>query len=97
MICVDILQQRKDNPKWKYGKSCHLFSDTKENSGVHDLHVFAYNIGLKDYWFHNDPKLPHYDLTEGKRDRAVKNGAKEVSDEYVVEVMKKWRKKNERI
>lgn len=49
--------------------SCHLTADT-----VEELHAFAKRLGLRREWF--QPKSsPHYDLTPGKRVRAVALGA----------------------
>lgn len=53
--------------------SCHLTADA-----VPELHAFALRLGLKRAWF-QDGRVPHYDLTESKRRRAVKLGAAEVS------------------
>lgn len=73
MVCVP-------NPNWKWNKSCHLFGDT-----VEELHAFAQGLGLKRAWFQHKPgSLPHYDLTENMRRLAVRNGALEVSREWVV-------------
>lgn len=68
-------------------QSCHLFCD---GGNVEKLHEFAAAIGLKRAWFQGKPgKLPHYDLTEGKRAQAVRMGAKELGREEAVAI---WRK-----
>lgn len=51
----------------------HMSSDTS----VEELHEFAKKIGLKRSWF-QDRRIPHYDITKGKRFQAIKNGAKEL-------------------
>ena len=66
---------------WKYGKSCHLFADTLE-----ELHTFAISLGMKREWFQDGHSLPHYDLTEKRREVAVKNGAIEINKYQVVGV-----------
>lgn len=53
---------------------CHLIADSKD-----ELHHFAKRLGLKKAWFRNHHQYPHYILTEGKRDLAVKRGANEVT------------------
>jgi hypothetical protein len=55
---------------WKYGPSCHMFADTLE-----ELHQLASQLGMKQSWFQNDPRLPHYDLTKSKREKAIELGA----------------------
>lgn len=54
---------------WHKGSS-HLTSDTEA-----ELHVFAARIGLKRGWFQADPRHPHYDLTESRREAAIAAGA----------------------
>ena len=58
---------------WKYGESCHMTADTDE-----ELHEFAARIGMKRQWFQNRTGYPHYDLTIGRRAKAVRLGAVEV-------------------
>jgi hypothetical protein len=52
--------------------SCHMTADTLE-----ELHVMADRIGLARAWFQDHPKCQHYDLTPGRRRRAVELGAVE--------------------
>jgi hypothetical protein len=51
--------------------SCHLTTD----GTIADLHAFAARIGMKREWFQEHHLAPHYDLTPGRRDRAVALGA----------------------
>ena len=53
--------------------SCHLTADTAE-----ELHAFAKRLGLRRDWF-QDGRVPHYDLTPGKRGAALVFGAVFVS------------------
>lgn len=54
---------------WKHGPSCHLIADSEN-----ELHVFALAIGMKREWF--QPKTtPHYDLSAGRRQKALDLGA----------------------
>ncbi len=52
----------------------HLFADTRA-----ELHEFADALGLRREWFQDAPATWHYDLTEGKRGRAIQLGAKAVT------------------
>jgi hypothetical protein len=51
--------------------SCHLYADS-----VEELHAFARELGLRRGWFQDHRLLPHYDLTAGRRKRALQLGAK---------------------
>ena len=88
MIMVDPLLGCASNAKWKWGQSCHLFTD----SSFDELHTFAKRIGLKREWF-QDEELPHYDLTRGKRIQAIRAGAMPVNAAKMVEVLNLWRKR----
>lgn len=54
------------NAKWS-----HLTADTDE-----ELHAFAARLGLRRSW-HQKPGIPisHYDVTDSKRDEALRMGA----------------------
>jgi hypothetical protein len=65
---------------WRGKQWCHLFGDD-----LPVLHAFAAKLGLKREWFQNDWRLPHYDISESKRVRAIKLGAKEVGVRFVYE------------
>ncbi len=58
--------------------SCHMMADDLD-----ELHAFARRLGLKRAWFQPHPRWPHYDLTVGRRARAVVLGAQEVGREYI--------------
>lgn len=52
----------------------HLTADTKE-----ELHAFAARLGLRRSWFQDKPNgLWHYDVTDSKRDQAIRLGAKQI-------------------
>ncbi len=55
--------------------SCHLTTD----GPLDELHAFAARIGMKREWFQNHAIAPHYDLTAGRRQRALAIGAVFVS------------------
>lgn len=61
---------RRNGNQW-----CHLMADSFE-----ELHAFAARIGMKRAWFQGD----HYDLTPGRRAKAVELGAKEVTGRDLV-------------
>lgn len=60
------------NYGWRLGPSCHLYADT-----VEELHAFAAKIGMRRSWFQDREGFPHYDLTEKRREAAVRMGAVE--------------------
>jgi len=65
-FCTDYAKSKK----WPYSFASHLFAD-----GVGELHRFAESIGLKRRWFQGRSALPHYDITQNKRNQAIKAGA----------------------
>jgi len=73
-VYVDPLFQttRPGRGSWPYSQSCHLYADTSE-----ELHEFAARLQLQKAWFQDKPRFPHYDLTAGKRERAIRLGAVE--------------------
>ena len=56
----------------RHVKSCHLIADT-----IDELHVVAAAAGCRRDWFQEPPKasFPHYDLTESRREAAIRAGA----------------------
>ncbi len=56
---------------WKLGASCHMYADS-----LKELHAAAIDAGLKTSWFQvSKLGIPHYDLTESRRKRAIRQGA----------------------
>lgn len=55
--------------------SCHL---TIEGDDLEPLHAFTVRLGMRRSWFQPHPKMPHYDLTPGRRAAAIKLGAEYV-------------------
>lgn len=82
MVYVDPIQPCIPNPMWKWNKSCHMYADTTE-----ELHATAKVIGLKRAWFQDKPSLCHYDLTVGKRAKALKAGAVSVGFRHVADTI----------
>lgn len=59
------------------GRWSHLTADTDE-----ELHEFAQQLGLRRSWFQENERAPwfnHYDVTESKRQEAIRLGAKSVT------------------
>jgi hypothetical protein len=67
---VDELQVWPTKIRCFKNGSAHLTADTLE-----ELHAFAKRLGLKREWFQEHWSAPHYDLTPGKRARALELGA----------------------
>lgn len=67
---------------------CHLIADTDD-----ELHAFASRLGMRRAWFQAPPKAshPHYDLTPGRRAKAVALGAFEVDDRTLAQLMRAHR------
>lgn len=62
---------------------CHMFADT-----IAELHAMADAIGMKREWY-QPFSFPHYDVAKGRRARAVKLGAIEVTRREGYEVRKR--------
>ena len=87
-VYVDELMNCLQSRKWPYRKSCHLVADS-----IKELAAFSVLMGLKKEWFQNNPTLPHFDLTEGMRRKAVSLGAIEIDRQQMVEIIRKNRTK----
>lgn len=84
-VYVDPLLSCVPTPRWKWRESCHMVADT-----VAELHAFARSMGLRTAWFQATPH-PHYDLTRGMRNAAVRAGAVEVDRRQAVELFNRFR------
>jgi hypothetical protein len=63
--------------------SCHMYADT-----IEELHDFAKHLGLRRSWFQPRKGLPHYDLIERRRIKAVSLGAIERTTRQTVEFVR---------
>jgi Protein of unknown function (DUF4031) len=76
-----------DEPRWRWrGKLwCHMAADSLD-----ELHTFAQRLGLRRDWFQGPPtaSFPHYDLTETKRQAALRLGAIDADDEVILRKVK---------
>jgi hypothetical protein len=87
-VYVDQLTPCVTSPQWRWPKSCHLVADT-----VEELHGFAGRIGLRRSWFQlSRCGMPHYDLTPARRQRAVEQGAIEITRRQLGEIMSQHRR-----
>ena len=82
-IYVDELQT--------YGKRqwCHMATDGRLFGDLSELHAMATKIGLKNSWFQDHPRVPHYDLVASKRRLAVSYGAVEITAKELFEKCKR--------
>lgn len=87
MVYVDPIREYGGSASFRWTRSCHMFADT-----VEELHTMAEAIGMRRAWFQNKPHLPHYDLVESRRKRALQFGAREVSLKEMVEFMQARRR-----
>jgi len=78
-VYVDNLRPCQPKRVWRWCTSCHLIADSPV-----ELHEFAARLGLQRSWFQAFGRLPHYDLTAGKRRRALALGAHQISDRALV-------------
>lgn len=83
MIYIDPLM----NHGWKLRghpqRNCHMFTD----DNINELHKMAELIGMKRSWFQNK-RIPHYDLTAARAEKAVELGVVQLTRKEAVE---KWR------
>ena len=92
-VLVDALLPCVPNARWRWNESAHLF--VAVGTPLEVLHKFAARIGLRRAWFQSRPgSLPHYDLTANRRLRAVLLGAREVTREETVAVLRAWREQS---
>lgn len=87
MVYVDELRDYGWVLRGKRTQGCHMAADT-----LSELHTFALRLGLKRSWYQSKSH-PHYDLTPNKRARAVKAGAKELTNGEFVSLYKQRKKK----
>jgi len=88
-IYVDSLRrlsraQRRKIPERHHGKLwCHLVADSER-----ELHEFAESIGLGRFAFHERAVIPHYDITEQMRTKALEAGAHDIDPASLNEMLR---------
>lgn len=89
-VFVDSMMECIPNPQWRWSESCHLF--VKPETPLEFLHAFALRLGMRPKWFQNKAgKMPHYDLTKARREKAIKNGAVALTRPETVAIFRAWR------
>ncbi len=89
-VYVDALQWCEQSAGWPWDRVSHLMADSET-----ELHIFAERLGLKRGWFQGPrpdrwmPGIPHYDLTPGKRQAALRLGAMDMTTMGVASVARK--------
>lgn len=72
-----------DDMRASYGRMvmCHMIADTEQ-----ELHDMADKIGVQRKWYQGPPKTRwrHYDISQGKRELAIKMGAVPVTAKQAV-------------
>jgi hypothetical protein len=90
-IFMDRLRPCLPNKQWRYNKSAHLFT-IPPASNITPLKQFAGRLGLKPFWFQwRQNSLPHFDLSPARYAQALALGATQVSDEFMIQVLRQWR------
>jgi len=82
-VYVDDLKSCLKNKKWLHDQSAHLVADS-----IEELHDFARRLELFRSWFQNRP-MPHYDVTEGMRWKAIRQGAIAITHRELVGMIRK--------
>lgn len=85
MVYVDEMAVCPRSRNWPYDQACHMVADS-----VEELHAFAGRLGLMRSWFQSG-SLPHYDLTIGRRVKAIRLGAIEINRKKIVDLMQMYR------
>lgn len=86
-IYVDPLMQHGWCLRGRKTHSCHMFMAPADD--LEPLHKMAEAIGLKRAWF-QESRVPHYDLTVGRRAAAVARGVVCLDRAAAVEVFRAW-------
>lgn len=73
-------------PSLKGRRVCHLCCDP---GNLEELHTLAKKLKLKPEWF-QDKRVPHYDITDTLREKAVALGAVELTFAQEAELHNKY-------
>ena len=73
MIFVDQPRHYPNAPaRHRHKRWCHMWTD----GDPEELHKMAAALGLQRSWYQDHKTLPHYDITEPKRVKAMALGAR---------------------
>lgn len=70
--------------KYRYGR---MFLSHMASDNLKELHEMATELGVRKYFQDKEGK-PHYDISQVKKQQAIKLGARLVPDKKIVEVLK---------
>jgi hypothetical protein len=85
-VYVDRMFPTEPSGRWPYAEACHLFADRPG-----ELRVFARRLGLHRSWFQDRRGFPHYDLTRGMRERALRMGVTELTGQALLDAFRRLR------
>lgn len=76
MVFVDGLLEWPKTAMWPFGYVTHM---TTDDLSLVELHTMADLLKLRRIWFQASPphRIPHYDLSPGKRAEALRLGARD--------------------
>lgn len=77
-VYVDNVRIKSRGHLW-----CHLVADSEN-----ELHVFAQRLDLNRSWYQKNASYPHYDITVGQREIALKLGAIEGTRKQIIDCAK---------
>ena len=89
MICIDKLFTMGVEINRRLGRSAHLVSDLPGEAGTQELVAFARGIGLRAEWIQKaGTRHEHFDVFEGRYQRALDAGAKVVTRPELVAIFR---------
>lgn len=70
-VYVDELQVTSPTHQWPFSRACHMTADTHD-----ELMTMARGLRLKFSWLQHEGLITeHFDLSAGKREKAIRLGA----------------------
>ena len=82
-VYVDRLRHVAQTRNYPFTTACHMYADTQV-----ELYDMAEAIGLRERWFQDHRRLPHFDVTGTKRAMAVDEGAIQHTNTQMLEKSK---------
>lgn len=94
MIFIDALADYGAAINRRLGQSSHLVSDLPGEAGTTELLAFAKRIGMRAEWLQKaGTRHEHFDVFEGRYERAIAAGARVVTRRELVAIFAKKRRK----